>query len=371
MIVLMILTYLALVYVAFRFIKIPPNRLTVSSAIFIGVVLVAGIVSNWQGGAPVSQKTTLTRYVVEINAQLKGLIKTVNVEVGDFVKKGDVVFEIDPVPFEAAVAQAEAQLAAARAQANLAEAGVTFAAANITRAEADASFAESERQAADELVAQGSQAIAALKVEQLRRASDAANAVVAQNMAAKEQSKFSLEAAERNIAVAEAALESAKFNLELTTWEAPADGIMTNWQAREGTITTALRASAIGTFMDMSDSRVVAVLPQNLMRNVKIGDPVEIAFMSRPGKIDTGRVLRISKYTGEGQISASGALPKAANIGSQGMITAVIELDDKELAPQLSLGEASAVAIYTQPAGPFHVVSKIYLRMLSILFFLP
>ncbi|MGI9416071.1 MAG: HlyD family secretion protein [Hyphomicrobiales bacterium] len=371
MIVIIILSYCALVYAAFRLIKIPVKPITVTLSILIGIFVVVGILISWQGGAPVSKQTTLTRYVVEINAQLKGLIKKVNVEVGDAVKKGDVIFEIDPVPFQAAVAQANAKLEAARSQVEVAKASQNLAAANADRAKADAAFALTERERADKLFASGAQAISELKVEQLRFASDAANAVVQQTLASQEQAAASRTAAERNVAVAEAALETAQFDLGLTTWEAPSDGVMVNWQAREGTITTALRASAIGTFMDTSDSRVIAVLPQNLMRNVEAGDPVEIAFMSRPGKIDTGKVLRVAKYTGEGQIGASAQLPRISSIGSQGFIAATIKLDDEELARQLSLGEASAVAIYTRPSGPFAVVSKIYIRMLSLMYFVP
>ena len=64
-------------------------------------------------------------------------------------------------------------------------------------------------------------------------------------------------------------------------------------------------------------------------------------------------------------------MPIAANLGSKGFLAAVIKLDDEELARELALGEASVVAIYTRPGGPFAVVSKIYIRMLSLMFFLP
>jgi len=371
MIVVMILTYLGLVYAAFRVFKIPLKPITVAVSIFIGVFLIGGILVSWQGGAPVSQQTTLQRPIVEINAQLKGLIKKVNFSVGDTVKKGDVVFQIDPEPFEAALALAEAQLAAARSQVDLAKSAVAAADAGIAGAKADAAYAQTERDRADRLFAEGSAAISELQVLQRRSASDAANAVVEQAIAGEGQAEASLAAAERNVTVAQETVRSAKFDLGRTEWIAPADGVLVNWQARENTITTALRASAIGTFMETSNSRVVAVLPQNLMRHVEVGDPVDIAFMSRPGRIDTGKILRIAKYTGEGQIAGSAQLPRASSLGSEGFIATAIHLDDETLARELSLGEASAVAIYSQPEGPFHIVSRIYIRMLSLLFFLP
>ena len=371
MIVLIILIYFALVYAAFRFIKIPIRPLSISIAILLGIVIISVIVASWQGGAPVSQQITLTRYVVSINPNVKGLIKKVNVTVGDRVKKGHVLFEIDPAPFQAAVDQSAAQLAAAKAEVDRLEAAVELASATVARSRADAASVKADKDAADKLLASGSAAVRELRVFKLRRAYEAAEAAVKESLASEEQSKFALVAGKANVNSIQGQLDSAEFNLSQTLYKAPADGLVTNWQARVGTITTALRASAIGTFMETSNARIIAVLPQNLMRNVKVGDPVELAFMSRPGKIDAGKVIRVNKYTGEGQIAPSGDLPVVANIGSKGFLAATIKLDDEALGPELSLGEAGAAAIYTQPAGPFHVVSKIYLRMLSILSFLP
>jgi multidrug resistance efflux pump len=306
-----------------------------------------------------------------MNPQLKGLISKVNAGMNQTAKKGEVLFEIDPTPFEAAVDQAEAQLGAARADVDLKRAAVEVAQATVAQARADASFARSERDAANELLEDRSPGIAKLKAEQANRAADAAEAAVTQALASVEQAKFALAASIQNVAVGEAAVKSARFDLGLTTYEAPADGMVINWQAREGTITTALRASAVGMYMDMSDTRIVVVLPQNLMRKVDVGDPAELAFKSRPGKIDLGKVVAVSRYTGEGQLAPKGDLPIAANVGSKGFLGAVVRLDDENLAQQLALGEAGVAAIYTQPAGPFEIVSKIYLRMLSIMFFLP
>lgn len=371
MIVLIILTYLGLVYAAFRVLHIPLKPITLAISVLIGFGVVSGILASWQGGAPVSKQITLTRNIVEISSQLKGFITKINYEIGEPVKAGEVVWQIDPVPYEAALASANAQLQAAQSQVSAAEAAVSVATANINRSEANAATAQTERERADRLFAEGSSAISELQVEQFRNASNAANAAVEQALASKEQALAGLEAAQRSITVAEEAVRTAEFNLSLTDWEAPTDGVMINWQAREKTITTALRASAIGTFMETGSSRILAVLPQNLMRKVGVGDEAELAFMSRPGKIETGKVIRIANYTGEGQILGGQLVPKAHSLGSKGFIAAVIQLDDSELAESLSLGEAGAAAIYSQNPGPFAVVSKIYLRMLSLLFFLP
>jgi multidrug resistance efflux pump len=371
MITLIILTYCGLMYAVFKFARIPVTPITFSLAFLSGVLVVAGIVISWQGGAPVSKQITLTRYIVAMNPQVKGLIKTIHVGMNASVKKGDPLFTIDPTPFEASVNQFQAQLEVAKAQVAVQQAGIASAVASVAKARASESYAKSKKDATEKLVAERSAGISRLRAEQLRQDYDAALAALNEAIAGEGQARAALVAAKKSVKSVEAQLDGAKFTLGQTSYKAPADGMVVNWQAREGTITTALRASAIGTFMDMTDTRVVVVLPQNLLRKVSTGDPVEMVFMSRPGIIDMGTVLGVSKYTGEGQLVASGDLPIAANVGSKGYLAAAIRLDDDAVAKQLALGEAGAAAIYTQPAGPFAIVSKIYLRMLSLMFFLP
>ena len=77
------------------------------------------------------------------------------------------------------------------------------------------------------------------------------------------------------------------------------------------------------------------------------------------------------RYTGEGQIEPSGVLPVAKTVGSKGFLVVRILLDDQEQAKELPLGGAGTVAIYTQVGGPFHVISKIALRMKSWIYYAP
>jgi membrane fusion protein (multidrug efflux system) len=58
---------------------------------------------------------------VEIRARVEGYLDTVNFREGDFVKAGDLLYQIDPKPFEAIVAQAKAQVASAAARLSQAE----------------------------------------------------------------------------------------------------------------------------------------------------------------------------------------------------------------------------------------------------------
>jgi len=90
-----------------------------------------------------------------------------------------------------------------------------------------------------------------------------------------------------------------------------------------------------------------------------------------PGTIAMGKVEAVVKYTGEGQFAATGILPVVATIGSKGFLVARIRLDDEDLAKKLPLGADGTTAIYTGFGKPFHIISKVVIRMKSFLFFLP
>ena len=71
-----------------------------------------------------------------------------------------------------------------------------------------------------------------------------------------------------------------------------------------------------------------------------------------------------------GQLSASGA-PIAADVGSEGALLVKIRLDDEDQLASLPVGAAGAVTIYTDVGKPFHVISKVYIRMQCWQYYLP
>ena len=123
--------------------------------------------------------------------------------------------------------------------------------------------------------------------------------------------------------------------------------------------------------MDMTETVVAAVFPQNLLKNVEAEDAVEIAFKSMPGRIVMGKVDEVLEYTGEGQLEPSAELPVVANLGSKGFLVVRIHLDDEDLAKELPLGAAGSVAIYTKTGKPFHVISMITVRVSALMNYTP
>ena len=123
------------------------------------------------------------------------------------------------------------------------------------------------------------------------------------------------------------------------------------------------KAFSVGMFMDMTETVVAAVYPQNVLKNVQPGNVAEMTFRRFPGKVYSGKVESVVEYTGEGQFVPSGTLPEASSVGSKGYLVVRIQLDDTDVAKTLPLGAAGTTAIYTDMGQPFHLISKITIRI--------
>ena len=103
MIIVMTLCYIGIVLVAFKVIKIPVRAGTVATAMVRGVVMLGGIVIGWKQAAPMTQQMFLKRDVLQIIPDLRESISKIHVKPDQEVKKGDVLFQIDPRSFQYAV----------------------------------------------------------------------------------------------------------------------------------------------------------------------------------------------------------------------------------------------------------------------------
>jgi membrane fusion protein (multidrug efflux system) len=316
---------------------------------------------------------TVKRNVVALLAaqDSKEFISKIYVPQHQPVKKGTPLYEYDARPNQYALDQLTAQLAASQEKISEIEASVEVAAASVEAAQANQAYALAEYESSKKTQELNPNAVAELQVTVQEKKYESSGAAVEQVIAAQKEAEFALTSAREAIKATEAQIGTAKLNLKQSVVKAPADGYIMNFQAIEGTMGTTVSARQQGSFMDMSETVVAAVFPQNLVENVAPGDTVEIAFRSIPGQIATGKVDEVLEYTGEGQIDMSGVVPNAKSIGSKGFLVVRILLDDQELAKELPLGGAGTTAIYTKFGGPFHIISKIALRMKAWIYYAP
>ena len=373
MIILITMCYIGCVYVAFKVIKIKLNEISIAVASLVGVFILGGIIIAWNFSAPTTQQMTVTRHVIPILASqnTKELIKKIHVKIDQPVKKGDLLFEVETATFQDTVDQSTAWVEESKNNILSLEAGLAVAVSNVEAAKASRSAAKADFEAAAGIKRADAGAISALKYEQERLSYESAKAAVDVALATQKTAEFSLASSRETLKVTEGKLRTAQLELDRAFVKAPADGQMINWQAREGTMTTTVITSAQGTFQDTTWTRVVAVYRSNLLMNVESGDDVEIAFKSYPNRIVTGKVDAILEYTGEGQFITQGKLPVATTLGSKGFLAVRIILDDEAFAREIPLGGAGMTAIYTRKGNPFHLITKIVVRMKSLLYNLP
>jgi len=373
MIMIILSLYTLCVVITFKVIKLAVNPKSVATATLIGVILLTGIIIAWKMGSPISAQMVVKRNVIPLlsDEDSKGLISKIHVKSDEPVQKGDPLWEVDPRPQQYKVDSLTAQLAASETQVKVAEAAVQVAEANVEMARAEQQLTTAQLETALKAGELNPGAVSELTVEVKTQDELAAEAAVRQAIATLNEAGFSLTTARSNVAAVREQLDTAKLILSQNVVRAPADGYVMNLQITEGTMTTTVITSGQGLFMDMSETVVALVYPQNQLKYVASGDEVEIAFKSRPGELATGKVDAILEYTGEGQLAPGTTLPQAADVGSKGFLVVRVILDDEELAKDLPLGGAGTAAIYTQALGPFHLISKVTIRMKMWMNYLP
>lgn len=245
--------------------------------------------------------------VIQVTPRVSGPIVNLPIKDNQFVKAGEVLFEIDPRTFQAALDQARAQLdqtgkgvAAQEKQVEAARESVTMAKANVQSAKSSLSEVESqvytnkrefERQKI--LLPKGSTSQKA--VDQARTSYEvslqqleAAKAAVNQAQASVRQARASLAQAEASlgklgednaqIRASIAALRQAELNLEFTKVIAPVDGYVTNLQLRYGSNTVANQPALA--LVDVNSYYVDGFFKETLVGDLKPGDEAVVTLMS-------------------------------------------------------------------------------------------
>lgn len=296
--------------------KSPRN---ISIFVGIGVVLIGSIVFAWWSFAPTAKDARMFRYVVQITPNVSGPIIDVPIEPLVPLQDGEVLYQIDPDPYQFRVDQLTASIDQAKAQKQLAEVQVKRA-QGLVRASAGAQ-SDLDRWNAE------------------------------------------LAIADASIASLTAQLGNAQWELDSTTVRAPGAGRVVNLQAREGVRVGAVRAGAAVTFVSDEGASVVATFSQSASRYIAVGDQAEVVFAIRPGQVHAGEVIGIARLSGQSQMTPSGQLPTLTGAPETGRWAVRVELDDEEITRITPQSAAGMLAVYTSRGQPFHVISKVVMRM--------
>lgn len=174
------------------------------------------IYSEWIG-------TTVGFVDAEIHSQVTGYLLSQNYKEGSLVKKGDLLFQVDPRPFQALVDQAKARVEAAKTQLTEANAAVDQAKAEIERAQAALGKTDLDVKRYSPLVSDGT--VSQQELDDAVQANLANKASVAVAQGQYERAKAQVATASANVNVAQSVLQGAELNLGFTRVTAPVEGI--------------------------------------------------------------------------------------------------------------------------------------------------
>jgi len=175
--------------------------------------------------------------VADIRPQVTGIIQKRLFTEGADVKAGDVLYQIDPAPFQAALESAQANLLAAKQGADRARAAVAASEAGVERQKATVELARTSRKRFEDLFKD--KAVSASERDQAVTEANVAEAAVRAAEAQVSSDKAAVAVAEAAIQQAAAALETAKINLGYTHITAPIAGRIGRSNVTEGALATA------------------------------------------------------------------------------------------------------------------------------------
>jgi multidrug resistance efflux pump len=312
---LMLLTYITFCWIIFKVFKIPVNKWSLTTAILGGVILIGSMLMGMAYFHPGSRSARTYFVTTGIIPNVRGKVIEVDAKPNVPLKKGDILFKIDPTPYQAAYDEAKAQL----------------------------DFAQK-------------------RLEDSIRLQQTAGG-----------SKFEVYRWEKEVAAAKAQLDNAKFELDSCTVKAPADGFVAHMRVRPGLMAVTIPALPAMTFVDASSETLIAGFGPEPIQNIKPGDPAEVVFPSIPGRTFQGKVVRVLPALAEGELNANRNMYALSRKLPEGEIPVVIKLNKPFSEIGLPMGVDALAAVYGANEGFWShvaIIRKILLRMMSWQYFL-
>ncbi len=312
---LMILTYTAICVAIFKLFNIPLNKWSVPTAALGGVVLIATLFIFMNYNHPYSEMTREYFTSTPILPSVKGKVISVSVEPNVPLKAGDILFQIDPEPFQYKVDSVTAQLGSAQL--------------------------DLER--------------ALLLMEK------------------KVGKQRDVDVTQKRVDDLRGQLNTAQFELNETTVRALSDGYVTQLFVYPGLYVVPMPFKPSMVFVQSKAFFFTGWYRQNSLLRLKKGYEAEIAFDGLPGQVFSAEVEKVMPVMSEGEVQADGDLYSMPSHLKAGRIPVVLKIIDPDFEPYMNIlpgGAYGQSAIYSDHAHHVAVLRKILLRMSSWLNYL-
>lgn len=307
---LLILTYTAICVAIFKLFRIPLTKWTVPTAVLGGIFIIGALIFTMNYNHPYSESSQQYFVTTPIVSNVSGQVVSVPADLNVELKPGDILFQIDPLPFKNKVNSLKAQY--------------DMAQADLVRA---------KQLALKNAIAVRDKDIAQSRVDQLK-----------------------------------ADLANAQYELDQTTVRAPAAGFVTQVAIRPGIRAAAIPLRPLMIFIPKENQYIVGWFQQNSLLRLKAGDNAEVTFDGIPGKIFSAKIKYVFTALAEGQISPSGELINSSKAARPGRIPVSIVIDDPDFQKYMHTlpgGAYGQIAVYSNHAHHLAIMRKVLLRMVS------
>ena len=364
---LLILTYAAICFAIFKIFRIPVNKWTLPTAVLGGIFMIGIIMLVMNYNHPYTKSARIYFATTPIMPNVKGRVIDVPVEANAPLKEGDVLFRIDPTPYQYVVDQKKALLAEAENNVKQLKAAYDQALANVEKIKVQLTLAEENY--GRQLYLFEKKVIAQAQLDIATRNLDAAKQALAESEAAATSAKLGYESeisgVNTTVARLQAELGEAQFDLDQTTVVAPGPGYVTQMALRPGMYVVPAPLRPVMVFVHKDDQELAAGFQQNSLQRVRAGDEAEVAFDAIPGRVFKGKVRSVIDAIAVGQLQATGSLQDLGASDPGGRAVALIDLTDDTSGYNIPGGSAAQVAVYTPYAHHVALIRKILLRMRS------
>ncbi|MFA0811508.1 HlyD family secretion protein [Microbulbifer epialgicus] len=269
---------------------------------------------------PWTRDGTVQADIIQVTPRVSGQVVELPIRDNQFINAGELLFQIDPRIYEAALAEAKAQyeeaidtynaqrenILAYKARIRESKAAIVQAQSSINALDAKIAKARAEYERQRELLPQRATSLRSLQAAQAEYESSleyraGAEARLAESVAVLEQSQAELAqvraqlgalgADNPGVRAALAMVRQAELNLEYTTVTAPVSGYVTNLDFRFGD--QAVTNQPALSIVDVSTYRVEGYFRETFIRRIAPGDKAIVTLMAYPGRPLKGYVESI------------------------------------------------------------------------------
>ena len=356
----------------------PPNPMRKIILVALGLLLILFVYHVLSDRyTPYTSSARVETFLTQVAPEVAGDVLEVGVKDNGTVRKGQLLFRIDPEPYEVAIRSAEANLSVALQAADVSVADISAAQAQLTKQRVDLAANRELGGIVTGLV--DKKALAETQGIRARAEIAKTAADVSRAQADLRKARANLGAPGMNnpkVRQALAALDQARLDLRNTEVRAPANGTVTNLRLATGQYVAP--GQPLLSFLESGPRWISADMRENQLGNVKPGQDVTIALDIKPGKLFRGKVHSIGWGVSQGDEAPTGQLSSMP--ADQGWLrdpqrfpVRIMVLSDEAKEAGVDVGRSGAqanVIIFTGDNIVMNPIGRLWIRIVALLSYL-